>query len=148
MGITPHARGKLPPPQVPEQCPQDVWDLIVACSATNPADRPSAKGEPAYVKWRVIREHGFRGTACTLIFSVSNRAGPPSAKGEPVVVVVPITELFMLSLCYALVESELLVCICSAEQWPQDVWDPIVPLSPSMLTDHPFARHHSLALTC
>jgi len=43
LSETPHTRGKLPPPRVPEQCPQDVWDLIVACSASNVSDRPSAK---------------------------------------------------------------------------------------------------------
>lgn len=45
LSETPHTRGKLPPPRVPEQCPQDVWDLIVACSASNVSDRPSAKGD-------------------------------------------------------------------------------------------------------
>ena len=44
VGVTPRARGRLPWPEVPSQCPQDVQDLVVACCASEPTERPSAKG--------------------------------------------------------------------------------------------------------
>jgi hypothetical protein len=42
-GIMPVTRGRVPPPEVPAQCPQDVWDLIQRCMLTEPGLRPTAK---------------------------------------------------------------------------------------------------------
>ena len=42
-GTTPSTRGKLPTPNIPQDCPADIWELIQQCLVLNPNDRPSAK---------------------------------------------------------------------------------------------------------
>ena len=42
-GILPKARGQMPPPLVPDECPADVWQLIQSCIAADPEARPTAK---------------------------------------------------------------------------------------------------------
>ena len=42
-GIMPVTRGRVPPPEVPSQCPEDIWDLIQRCMVSEPTARPTAK---------------------------------------------------------------------------------------------------------
>jgi hypothetical protein len=42
-GIMPVTRGRVPPPEVPAQCPADIWDLIQRCMVSEPGLRPTAK---------------------------------------------------------------------------------------------------------
>ena len=42
-GIMPVTRGRVPPPEVPSQCPGDIWDLIQRCMLSEPEARPTAK---------------------------------------------------------------------------------------------------------
>ena len=42
-GIMPVTRGRVPPPEVPRQCPPDIWDLIQRCMVSEPEARPTAK---------------------------------------------------------------------------------------------------------
>lgn len=39
---------------MPAQCPQAVWDLILACTSPRPEERPTAKGvqQAATLSWR------------------------------------------------------------------------------------------------
>ena len=36
-------RGKLPKPDIPRDCPADIWDLVRRSLVLKPEDRPSAK---------------------------------------------------------------------------------------------------------
>lgn len=47
-GIMPVTRGRVPPPEVPRQCPPDIWDLIQRCMVSKPEARPTAKVRPVY----------------------------------------------------------------------------------------------------
>ena len=37
------ARGRLRPPRVPQECPQEVADLITRCTSADPGQRPTAQ---------------------------------------------------------------------------------------------------------
>ena len=45
-GTSPSTRGKLPTPDIPRDCPTEIWDLIQQCLVLKPGDRPSAKQVP------------------------------------------------------------------------------------------------------
>lgn len=47
---TPWRRGNLPEPRIPDQCPREVWDLIVKCTDASPSRRPPAKGQAIPIK--------------------------------------------------------------------------------------------------
>ena len=42
-GTSPSTRGKLPTPDIPRDCPTEIWELIQQCLVLKPGDRPSAK---------------------------------------------------------------------------------------------------------
>ena len=53
-------RGSLRPPRVPQECPQQVADLIVACISPDPDDRPTAQQAMAQLG-KLLRRGGGGG---------------------------------------------------------------------------------------
>ncbi len=50
-------RGRLRAPRVPEECPQDVADLMMECMRLDPSERPTAQ----QVMHRLRNMHGTKG---------------------------------------------------------------------------------------